>query len=294
MAQARLNAAFWSAGRHVADYDNRELLPAEVILLARYREALAGRALDVGCGAGRLLGYLCALGADAHGVDIAPEMVARCRLRLPGADVRVGDLSALGEAVEGPFSAIVLSANVLDVLDDGQRRAALAEIRGLLGPGGVLAFSSHNLAHWDRLAAQRTPARGLRRVRAIAGQAAHRSPAWMAEALVRLPRRRSNRRRLGPLQHRAGDHAIVNDAAHDYSLLHYYISRAAGERQLSELGYAVLDVLELDGSSPLPGADGRGPSLYYVATPTAGRGGVPSSGPDTVQGAVQVFQAPSR
>ena len=67
------------------------------------------------------------------------------------------------------------------------------------------------------------------------------------------------------MQRRAADHAIVNDEAHDYSLLHYYISRSDQERQLDQLGYELLDVLEFDGDPVGPGADGLGPSLYYVA-----------------------------
>jgi SAM-dependent methyltransferase len=271
LAQAQLNSAFWAAGRHVGDYDNRELLPAEVIILARYREALAGRVLDAGCGAGRLLGYLRALGGEVHGVDISPEMVARARLRHPGIDVRVGDLADLPAVISGPFSAILLSANVLDVFDDDRRRALLGEIRGMLAPGGLLLFSSHNLAHRDLQEAQRAarPAAtgSFSRLLALARHAARRSPAWTLRALLRLPRRRANRRRLAPLERRGADHAIINDEAHDYSLLHYYIARGDQQRQLGELGYELRDVLELDGSEPAPGADGHGPSLYYVASP---------------------------
>jgi SAM-dependent methyltransferase len=264
MAQAELNAGVWRLGSYVADYDNRVLEPAEVLLLARYREAFSGRVLDVGCGAGRILGYLVELGADAHGVDISAAMVQTCRRRFPGVDIRVGDLETLSVTVDGPFDVILLSDNVLDVLDDGGRRAALAGMRGLLSDHGLLVFSSHNLAYVEHPAAA-APATSAWRGRA--NQLANRSPVWMVNATVRLPRRRANRRRLAPLQYRAADHAIVNDEAHDYGLLHYYIARSDQERQLSELGYELVDVLELAGARVPPGEDGRGPSLYYVATP---------------------------
>jgi len=268
MSQADLNAAVWRAGDHVADYDSRVLEPAEVLLLVRYREAFRGRVLDVGCGAGRLLGYLLSLGGDAVGVDISPTMVERCRRRFPGADVRVADLETLARSVDGPFDVVLMSDNVLDVLDDSRRRAVLEQLSGLLTPAGLVVFSSHNLAHRERPAAP-TPepgaAGGLDGLRTRLRQLANRSPVWMLNAAVRLPRRRRNRRRLSPLQRRAADHAIINDEAHDYSLLHYYISRSDQERQLDQLGYELLDVLEFDGDPVGPGADGLGPSLYYVA-----------------------------
>jgi SAM-dependent methyltransferase len=268
MSQADLNAAVWRAGGHVAEYDSRVLEPAEVLLLVRYREAFQGRVLDVGCGAGRLLGYLLSLGGDVVGVDISPAMVERCRRRFPGADVRVADLETLPHSVDGPFDVVLMSDDVLDVLDDTRRRAVLGQLLGLLAPAGVVVFSSHNLAYRER-SAPPTPTRAaagrLARLRTRLSQLANRSPVWMLNAAVRLPRRRRNRRRLRPLQRRAVDHAIVNDEAHDYSLLHYYISRADQERQLGQLGYELVDVLEFDGDSVGPGADGLGPTLYYVA-----------------------------
>lgn len=263
-AQVEVNTAVWSRGPLVSEYDNRVLSPAEVLLMARYREFLTGRVLEAGCGAGRLLGYLVQLGADAHGTDISSAMVKRCRDRFPEADVRVGDLAALDATVSGPFDAVIMAYNLLDVFDDQGRRAVLETIRGMLAPHGLLLFSSHNLAAADRLRGGAD--RPSRAQRSVAGgwELLHRSPLWMGRALTRLPRRRSNRRRLGSLEHRADDHAVLNDSAHDYGLLHYYISRGEQERQLSELGYELVEALELDGRPVPPGNDGLGAALYYV------------------------------
>jgi SAM-dependent methyltransferase len=265
VSQADINASVWRAGRFLPEYDSRVLEPAEVLILARYREAFSGRVLDVGCGGGRILGYLVALGGEAHGIDISSTMVEHCRRRFPGADVEVGDLLALGQSVSGPFDVVLLSDNVLDVFDDAQRRTVLDDVHGLLAPGGMIVFSSHNLAAWERPAASAPgePERG--RGRAIAAKLADRSPRWMLDATVRLPRRAANRRRLGPMQYRAADHGVFNDSAHDYGLLHYYISRADQDRQLSELGYDLVEAMEFDGSAVPAGAEGQGPSIYYVA-----------------------------
>lgn len=263
MAQAEINAALWTSGRYLKDYDNVNLKPAETLILARYRDAITGRVLDLGCGAGRILGYLVLLGADAHGIDISPQMVEHCRRRFPGADVRVGDLADLRSSVEGQFDVVLMSDNLIDVFDDAQRRQVLGYTRGLLNPGGLLIFSSHNLDHWDQ-----APARSGG-VNDLIGAAVRRSPAGWAWMVGDFIVGRRNRRRLGPMQHREGDHAVVNDSAHHYSLLHYYIGRVGQERQLSELGLDLLDVLETAGPSVPPGEAGQSSSLYYVATATA-------------------------
>jgi SAM-dependent methyltransferase len=60
---------------YLPEYANRILRPVDVVLLARYRELLSGRVLELGCGAGRLLGYFLTLGAQTHGIDLTPAMV---------------------------------------------------------------------------------------------------------------------------------------------------------------------------------------------------------------------------
>lgn len=264
--QIENNARMWSSRRLVASYANATLEAGETLILARYREALTGRVLDVGCGGGRILGYLVMLGAQAHGVDISSQMVEHCRRLFPMADVRQGDLSNLAEAVDGPFDAILLPDNLIDIYDDAHRRVVLGDLRDLLAPQGVLIFSSHNLAAWERHRPTAAAGRKARAVR-LARTLAKVNAGALARRAQHAPRVWFNRRRLGPLQYREHDHAIVNDAAHEYSLLHYYIGRDDQARQLSELGFRLLDVLELTGPSVRTGEDGLGPSLYYVATP---------------------------
>jgi SAM-dependent methyltransferase len=265
--QAEHNAKIWSGGGLVGEYDTRDLLPAEVLLLVRYREAFTGRVLEVGVGAGRLLGYLVQLGGEVHGIDISQDMVDHCRRLWPTADLKVGDLSRLSETVRGPFDAILLGDNVIDVFDDERRRSVLSDIHGLLGPGGMLAFSTHNLAAVDVVDGGPVGGTAVSQVVARVQQLANRSPAWMAQAAVRMPRRRANRQKLAPLEHRAADHAILNDEAHDYALLHYYIRSEDQRRQLHELGFETLEVLEAGGEAVDPGRDGTGPWLYYVSKP---------------------------
>jgi SAM-dependent methyltransferase len=264
--QLQVNASAWQRGEHVAEYANRRLLPVEVVLLVRYRDVLSRRTLEVGCGAGRILGYVAQLGGEAHGIDISPAMVEHCHSRYPAADTQVGDLADISRSAEGPFDAVLALDNVLDVFDDAERRRVLADLRGLLAPDGLLMFSSHNLAYIDRGArrdAGSTASPG--RVRGLLSEVVSRPPSNVARAVARIPGRRRNRKRLGPLQRRGDGYAIINDSAHDYALLHYYIGRDDQERQLHETGFELIEALDADGGSVGPGQPNPDPWLHYVA-----------------------------
>lgn len=260
--QVRLNLAQWAEGRHIRRYANRVLAPVEALLLVRYREALSGRVLDAGCGAGRVLGYLLALGGEVHGIDIAPRMVEYCQTAFPDADVRLGDVGALDECVDGRFDVILATSNLIDVFDDAERHRVLAGLRDVLAPGGMLIFSSHNLGY---LLAERNRRALPARVWALVRRVSRMTVAELVRATVCLPRRARNRRRLRPLESWHADYAIVNDFSHDYSLLHYYIRRDDQARQLADAGFELLECLDVDGDAVGAGEVGAHDFLYYVA-----------------------------
>src|SRR5919201_3746705 len=101
--QAQLNADFWARGDHVGFYAHRELRPVEAVLLRRYRDALSGAVLELGCGAGRLTGYVIEIAAKTHGIDISAAMIAHCRATYPGGVFEVGDLHDLSRFADRSF-----------------------------------------------------------------------------------------------------------------------------------------------------------------------------------------------
>jgi SAM-dependent methyltransferase len=238
-----------------------------VLLLMRHRDNLAGRVLEIGCGAGRVLGYLVAIGREVHGIDISSRMVEYCRHRYPGARVRVAGLDDLSARTEGKFDAVLALNNVLDVFDDPGRRRALENMRALLAPDGVVLFSSHNLSHVEQLRVPEAKPRPTQRAYELISKAATHQISELPVVVARLPRRVANRRRLKALQRTTGDHAIINDSAHDYGLLHYYIRRDDQERQLRETGLELVDCLDAEGNSVAAGETTVGPWLHYVARP---------------------------
>jgi SAM-dependent methyltransferase len=251
-AQAEINEQLWAGEDLVDHYTGRTLRAPEVMMLVRYRDALAGRVLELGCGGGRLSGYLDALARDFHGLDISPLMVAHCRRVYPDGTFELGDLRELAGYESASFDVVFASFNVIDVLDDAERRDVLVQIHRMLGPDGLLMMSSHNLAHAPSIP---KPTR-----------VGSRNPARIARQLLRMPRRERNRRRLLVHQRDQGDYAILTDEAHEYGILHYYIGRDAQARQLAETGFELLECLDLDARPVNAGQSAAShPELHYVA-----------------------------
>jgi SAM-dependent methyltransferase len=188
--QHRANDQLWRSGgqRLVAAYANRVLRPAEVLLLVRHREALSGRVLELGCGAGRLTGYLVDIARAIVGIDISSAMVAYCRERYPRGTFREGDLRDLATIERGSFDVVVAAYNILDALTDAERAQVLDGIHAVLPPDGLLIFSSHNRAFAPRIPdAMNLRGKGLRHLLVTA---------------IHLPGWRRNRRRPAPVRAR--------------------------------------------------------------------------------------------
>ncbi len=251
-SQSRHNAAIWSRGDFLDAYASSDLRPPEAELLARHSTRLAGRVLELGCGAGRVTSHLIAIAESVHAVDVSAAMVAYCRQTYPRASYSECDLSDLSGFASDSFDAVVAAFCVLDVLGDAERRRVLAEIARVLVPGGLLIASSHNLAHASRIP---KPTRILAR-----------SPSVMLGNLLRVPQRVRNHRRLKALERFERDYALLNDEAHEFALLHYYITRDSQARQFAELGFELLDCLDLQGMPVGPGeARASAPELHYAA-----------------------------
>ncbi len=254
--QAEVNASLWTRGHMRFHYSGRGLRAAEQRILDRYGAALNGRVLELGCGAGRITRHLVARAEAVTGVDISASMVAQCRRLFPAARFLEGDLRDLCGVDPGPWDVVVAGFNVLDVLDAGDRARVLGAVYGLLRPGGLLIMSSHNLACAPLIP---DPIRNL-----------SANPVRFVNRLARLPRAIRNRRALKGLQRSAGDYAILNDVAHDYALLHHYISRDGQERQFAAHGFALLECTDLAGEPVPPGASAYGcHELHYVAERSA-------------------------
>jgi SAM-dependent methyltransferase len=252
LAQGDLNTGTWARRNFLNVYSSRTLRPVERTILQRQSSALARRVLELGCGGGRLTGHLIEIAESVYGIDISPRMIEHCRRNYPGATFGVADLRNLITFDDASFDAIVATCNVLDVLDDFERRGVLDQIHRVLAPGGLLIMSSHNRAFTGA-----TP-----KPTKLSGGSL---PGVLKSAFF-MPRRVRNHRRLAPLERNEPGYAIRNDESHGFALLHYYVHAEMQATQLVEHDFDPIECLDLDGRAV--GAADRAEhchELHYVA-----------------------------
>lgn len=143
-------AGDWHDHHRVAEYlDRVHSLPArhagEEVLAELLEEPTggAGRAMDLGCGDGRLVSLLLRSRPDLEevvAVDTSPPMLAEARRRFAATpQVRIvehdlrRDIRPLGR-----FEVIV-SGFAIHHLDDDRKRELIAEVAEMLDPGGLFA-----------------------------------------------------------------------------------------------------------------------------------------------------------
>ncbi|PWI45342.1 class I SAM-dependent methyltransferase [Streptomyces sp. ICBB 8177] len=101
-------------------------------LVLRQVPAGCRRALDVGCGTGRLARRMAARGIEVDAVDPSPEVIAQARRAGGGPEYRVADVT--GEALpRGHYDAVTCLAS-LHHMPFG----TVTALREALAPGGVL------------------------------------------------------------------------------------------------------------------------------------------------------------
>jgi SAM-dependent methyltransferase len=230
----------------------RGLSSLERALVEDFATPMQGRVLVLGCSVGHLTAQLHRIAQELHGVCESAQEVAGCRRAYPHAVFSTCDMRDLVDFAPRAFDAVLVPGDALDVLDDDERREALRAVRALLSDDGLLIFSAHN-RDW--------PARRAAWVRVLVG-----SPRHPLQSALRLPRRVRNRRRLSALERCHDEYELRNDAAREFGALHYYVSSDGQTRQLSELGYELLECLDGHGRSVEHGPTAPGcRHLHYVA-----------------------------
>ena len=123
--------------------------PLDAAWLDRFVDKRA-RILDYGCGYGRSLGQLAALGYDkVLGVDFSPRMIERARRQFPRLSFGLAE-DGLGAATPESFDLILLLAVLTCIPDDREQMDLVSTLRGLLRPGGLLYISDMPLQTDER------------------------------------------------------------------------------------------------------------------------------------------------
>lgn len=124
-------------------YLNRNL--DEVPLFAKIREWVKkerpARVLDVGCGIGYLLSWLCQkTGSEGWGIDSSKEAINQATKLYSRINFSLGEVTDL--PFEDKFFDCVLMANLIEHLEEKKQKKALAEAKRVLKDKGLLIVST--------------------------------------------------------------------------------------------------------------------------------------------------------
>jgi len=161
------------------DTGEREAETALASAAAFGRPGRRGRALDVGCGVGRVTRALAGRFEQTLGVDASETMVGHARRLhgdVPGCEFRVLSATELDALGQGSFD-LVWSVLVLQHLPRGEAEQALRSLIGLLTPEGIAIFQlPYATRPLHRLQLSRSLYRVARRVGAGAPTLLRRTP----------------------------------------------------------------------------------------------------------------------
>jgi ubiquinone/menaquinone biosynthesis C-methylase UbiE len=120
-------------GNAIAYYDRRVIREC---LTEITREAKLTRALEVGCGYGRLIMTLSEFAPEVIGVEREKHLVATAKSLLPDVDFRQQDSILALPSIADASIDFAMTFTVLQHMVDDDARAVLGEIKRVIRPGG--------------------------------------------------------------------------------------------------------------------------------------------------------------
>jgi len=237
----------------VSSYINMKLQNPEVMIFVKYREYVTGKhVLDIGCGSGRTTAILKNLSGGYVGLDYSLEMVESCRKRFEGVDFLHGDVRSMSEFKDREFDCVMFSFNGLDSVNHEDRLNGLREIHRVLKKDGLFIFSSHNRNH--RYAISRPKMKFSV------------TPCKLVENIIKFIKSTRNRFKNKSHQVFKDKYAIINDVAHNYAMLTYYIDKVHQTKQLDDMGFETIEMYDTLGNLLNLDSDDKDSAwIYYVA-----------------------------
>lgn len=184
------------------------------------------------------------------GIGPSPAVINVCRQMYLAGRFVVAEIDDLGQFEPGGFDAVVGGRCAIDGLDGERRRVLFQGVHRVLASGGLLIFSSHNAAAPEL------------------HQVPEQSEARRRGGLLRGLRLRSSR---SPMDERDLGNELLSGIDGHQSPGPYRIASDAQAAQLGEVGFALLECIDLQGHVvPPDGPGSQALELHYVARPEAG------------------------
>jgi uncharacterized protein YceH (UPF0502 family) len=128
--------------------------PFDIWLLERIAEDADGPIMDLGCGPGQIAAFLADTGAEVHGLDASPQMVAQAQANFSDLDFAVGRYDQLLRPRTAAAWGAIVAWYAFVHLAPSELAATLRTVGGTLRPGGTLAIALHlgdGIVHADEL-----------------------------------------------------------------------------------------------------------------------------------------------
>jgi SAM-dependent methyltransferase len=239
-----INQAIWT--RDAARFEREGWIdPGELAALTFAADLVRDTpTLDIGVGGGRTYALLRLLTRDYVAIDYTEELVRKCRVRHPEADVRLADARDLSQFPDDSFGFVFFSANGIDAVDHAGRQQVIDNVGRVLRPDGIFVFSTLNkdgslYGASPANAPTETWLQGSLLPRLQDGTASEHHDADWARAV-------SNWRKLKGFQTDNGDHGMAPFAAHEFSLLTHFVTLPGTRREMDEHGFDLLAVFPCD------------------------------------------------
>lgn len=229
------NLDSWNNSNVTNEYEELNLrFDGEVAHLEFCKELIEnGRILDLGIGAGRTTGMLFPRAKEYIGIDYSQDFVNRAQVNFPKADIRLGDARDLSVFEDESFDVVFFSFNGIDYIDLEGRMNCLKEVNRVLKKDGHFIFSTHN--------------RSLKTFNQFTSTLRHENGFIKLKSFVKSLRYYPIHIKMKQSEEVYDQYAIINDSAHNFSLLTFYITKEEQQKQLEFTGFQLLSVMDDEG-----------------------------------------------
>ena len=176
--------------------------------------------LDIGVGGGRTTKYLTSISNEYIGIDYSSKMIEECKIAFPNQTFFLCDVRDMSMFGNDEFDLVMFSFNGIDYISQDDRIKGLKEIFRILRPGGYFVFSAHNIDQKD-----------LNKFKFVLGRNLVMMPYWNIYNYI-------NHIKNKKFEQHTETYSIINDRAHNYRLLTYYISQKNQVDQLRDIGFS--------------------------------------------------------
>lgn len=245
-----VNKRTYARAKVVDWYDDLDFIhQPEAVILQKLTPLIKDKKLlDIGIGGGRTTKFLLEISRDYTGIDYTPQCVAVVKRKYPDANIQCRDARDLSTFDSESFDFVLFSFNSIDYVGHEDRLTVLSGILRVLRPGGFFVFSTHNR---DYKGFNKLPwHEGLRLNLNFLKNCLY--------TLAYLPRHLSMKRH----EIYTDEYAIINDNAHGFALLAYYIGVREQIGQLERVGFANVQAYDMEGKRV--NNDSDSPWTYYL------------------------------